>query len=59
MMGNPAVRAAQAQACTTILGSHGHLVAVREVRAYASLKSGDMQTYEKVRLAAPKQSTRM
>ncbi len=56
MMGNCAVRAAQAQACTNILGSHGHLVAIQEVRAYASLKFDDMQTYEKVRLAAPKQS---
>ena len=42
MMGNPVVLA-QAQAFANILGSHDHLVAVREVRAYASLKSGDMQ----------------
>ncbi len=44
MISEPVVHAAQAQVCTDILETHGHLVAVREVRAFASLKANDIQS---------------
>ena len=55
-MSDLVVHVAQAQVCTKFLEAHGHIVAVREVRAFASLKAGDMQTHDEVRLARPDDS---